>query len=67
MLVSQMKSNNCSCHISLSECKVKLHVFTGQNNSAASGALYVQISPHFNKHKCIKMNDQSIFNFVLFY
>lgn len=31
-------------------------IFRGQNNSAASGALYVQISSHFNKYKCIKMN-----------
>ena len=43
-----MKSNNCSCHISLSEYKVKLHVLTVQSSSAASGALMYR-RHNFNK------------------
>ena len=61
MLESQI---NCSCHISLSECKVKLHVLSGQNSSAVSGALYVQIYININ---VLKQTDQSLLNFVLFY
>ena len=39
----------------------------GENNSAASGALHVQISPHLNKYKCIKINKSVYINFLFYF
>lgn len=45
ILVSEMKYNICCCHIRLSECKVKVHAFLGQNNSRKfTDLIYVQFT-----------------------